>query len=95
LQEPLTSNSLEKNFFYENSFQQNTFDKRSSNGNYTPDKILYSDVDHSTYAPTFENLINGSSSSINYDALNEQLIGRESMKYLLGLKFYHFYLFIY
>jgi hypothetical protein len=79
-EQQLTSNPSEQHFSYENSFQPNNFEKRSSNGNYTSD--VYSGINNNMYAPTYENLINGSSSLINYDELNGHLIspGQESMK---------------
>ncbi len=91
MKEKLTSNSLDQHFSYENTFQQNNFQKRSSNGNisgsYSIDKAAYGDTNNNTYAPTYENLVNGSALSLNYDDLNEQTSsGQESRKYLFRFK---------
>jgi hypothetical protein len=90
LKEKLTSNSLDQHFSYENTFQQNNFGKRSSNGNisgsYSIDKAAYGGTGNNNYAPTYENLVNGSALSLNYDDLNEPSSGQESMKYLFRFK---------
>jgi len=86
LKEKLTSNSLDQHFSYENTFQQNNSQKRSSNGNVSIDKAAYGGTDNNTYAPTYENLVNGSALSLNYDDLNEPSSGQESMKYLFRFK---------
>ena len=87
MEEKLTSNSLEQNLSYENTFQQNNFGRRTSNGNisngYSMDKVINGVIGSNNYAPTYENLVNGSALSINtYDDLNGHPNGQESMKYL-------------
>ncbi|CAF0975998.1 unnamed protein product [Adineta steineri] len=73
--EKLTSNQLEENFSYENSLDQNIFEKISSqasiSGTYTPNNAIYTGTGNSPYSPTFENLVHGNPLLMNFDELNE------------------------
>ncbi|CAF0968330.1 unnamed protein product [Rotaria sordida] len=60
-----------------NPFDQVKFDK-SFSGNNTTDKAIYSDIDNNTYTPTYENLVDGSSSSMSHNEWSEHSIDQEN-----------------
>lgn len=68
----------------EQQFKSNILEsKKSPNGYPSFDKITFNGHDHHHYAPTYENLIQGtSSSSLNYDDSNENLLNPESKNFL-------------
>ncbi|CAF2399205.1 unnamed protein product [Rotaria sp. Silwood2] len=60
-----------------NSLDQVKHEKRFS-GNNTTDKAVHSDIDNNIYAPTYENLIDESLSSMSQNEWSEHPIGQEN-----------------
>ena len=80
--EKITSTPSERKFPYDSPYSPAAFEHTSARtsvaGSYTTDKILFNDTETDPYAPTYENLMQGSGLSVTFDDLNDDSSGQES-----------------
>ncbi|UJR36575.1 hypothetical protein I4U23_029294 [Adineta vaga] len=79
-----TSTLSERKFSYDSPYSPTVFEQRSPRasvtGSYTGEKMLFSDSETTDpYAPTYENLVQGSGLSVTFDDLNDHSSVQENM----------------
>ncbi|CAF1299637.1 unnamed protein product [Adineta ricciae] len=81
--EKITSTPSERKFPYDSPYSPAAFEHASPRasvaGSYMTEKMLFSDSETDPYAPTYENLVQGSGLSVTFDDLNDDSSGQETI----------------